>query len=758
MTIAFWSQPAKTRTDPALQRAQPAGPDGALPLAPDSRFHRAVIRADAAGALVLELASPRPLRLWLDGELVLDEPLFWRSFQRQIRAAVVVPAAAGERELLVEVGPRPAYHPSLDESCPSRNRPAVMAAVAARFPECLRLAVRNRPGAKPPAASLRFLPSQFHREGLTWQEILVRPLPGFGRSPGTDVRSTADDSGAPLRIENLAWPGQLHDATGDAERAGGLRRWFVPVTATDALPPLRAAGAPDPRPEPEAEVAAWAELRVEGPDGAATVRLPVHESLGRLAPRREWRAVEWPEKDRLLVAVPRPILPEGQKHFLALYNAAWELLLRLIRRPRPESGLPGGYLATSEHGFFNEQFVWDTSFTAMAAAYGWRALPAHASLDTLYSRQFDGGYIHRETDTRDGMPILYEPDFSPNPPLMAVAELALARISGNTARLARVYPALGEHHRWLEANRRLPDGTFWTTGLANGLDNSPSLGDGYPCLTAQMAHHAECLAAMARLLGRPEEERQWLARRDDIGAALNRHLWSEEMKFYSTSLPNGKHNTNKVVTGFWPLWAGVVPPDRVEHLARHLKDPKSFWRHHPVPSLAADSPAFVPAGNYWLGSTWAPTNGATIKGFWRAGRQDLARETATRHLQVMSEVFAATGALWENYCSEASRQGSWSGAGYSWTTLGPIAMLLEVVVGIEPDAPNRRLRWSPPPGAAIGVERYPLGHATVRAVQIPGAAGDRIEIDTDWPITVELVRGAARRELACGRGRTEATL
>ena len=35
---------------------------------------------------------------------------------------------------------------------------------------------------------------------------------------------------------------------------------------------------------------------------------------------------------------------------------------------------------------------------------------------------------------------------------------------------------------------------------------------------------------------------------------------------------------------------------------------------------------------------------------------------------------------------------------------------------------------------------------------------DRIEIDTDWPITVELVRGATRRELACGRGRTEATL
>ena len=758
MSIVSWSQAAKIRTDSALQRADKPSPDGKLPLTAESRFHRAVIRAEATGALTIEIASPRPLRLWLDGEAVLDEPLFWRSFQRQLRAAVVVPVEAGEHELLVEVGPRPHHPPFVDNSCPSRNREAVMAALAARFPDSLTVAVRCVPGAKPPAASLRFLPSQFQREGLTWQEIMVRPLPGFGKAPTVDVRSTAEAGAPTLRIENQMWPGQLHDATGDAERGGGLRRWFVPVAGTGELAPLRGTGKPDPRPEPEAEVAAWAELRVEGAVGAVTVRLPVHESLGRLAPRREWRAVEWPDKDRLMNAIPKPVLPADKKHFLALYSTAWELLLRLIRHPKAESGLPGGYLATSEHGFFNEQFVWDTSFTAMAAAYGWRCLPAHASLDTLYSRQFDGGYIHRETDTRDGMPIMFEPDFSPNPPLIAVAELAIARISGNTARVGRVYPALCDHHRWLEANRRLPDGTFWTTGLANGLDNSPSLGDGYPCLTAQMAHHAECLSQMASLLGRADEARQWRSRRDEIGAALNGRLWSEELKFYSTSLPGGKHNTNKVVTGFWPLWAGVVPPDRVEHLAKHLKDPRSFWRHHPVPSLAADSPEFVPAGNYWLGSTWAPTNGAVIKGFWRAGREDLARETATRHLQVMSEVFAATGSIWENYCSEASKPGSWSGAGYSWTTLGPIALLLEVVIGLEPDAPNRRLRWSPPAGEAIGVERYPLGHATVRAVQIPGPDGDRIEIDTDWPITVELVRGQSRREVACGRGRTEAKL
>jgi len=51
-----------------------------------------------------------------------------------------------------------------------------------------------------------------------------------------------------------------------------------------------------------------------------------------------------------------------------------------------------------------------------------------------------------------------------------------------------------------------------------------------------------------------------------------------DLRFFSTSLPGGKHNPNKVVTGFWPLWTGLVPAERVAECARHLLDPRSFWR------------------------------------------------------------------------------------------------------------------------------------------------------------------------------------
>lgn len=232
----------------------------------------------------------------------------------------------------------------------------------------------------------------------------------------------------------------------------------------------------------------------------------------------------------------------------------------------------------------------------------------------------------------DGSATAFEPDFSPNPPLQAVAEWKLDALTGDRSRLARAYPVLAAQHRWLVANRGLPDGTLWTTGLANGIDNSPSLGEGYPCLTAQMAHAAEIPGLMASDLGFAEEAAEWEAERRRIATALEAHLWSEEHGIYSTSLAAGGHNPNKIVTGFWPLWTGLVPSERVERLARQLLDPATFWRHHPLPSLAADSSHFVPGGQYWRGSVWAPTSAATMWGFARAGHPDLARRTALRHL------------------------------------------------------------------------------------------------------------------------------
>jgi glycogen debranching enzyme len=320
----------------------------------------------------------------------------------------------------------------------------------------------------------------------------------------------------------------------------------------------------------------------------------------------------------------------------------------------------------------------------------------------------------------------------------------LARQTGDLARLRTVYPILSAYHAWLRANRRLPDGTYWTTGLANGLDNAPSLGDGYPDLTAQMAHAAECLGIIADALGLPAEAEAWRSEHDAIGVVCNAHLWDEGMHFYSTSLADGKHNPNKVVTGFWPLWAGIVPAERVPLLAAQLMDPATFWRLHPVPSLAADSPSFKPGGNYWLGSVWAPTETMVAKGFQRNGRLDLARALTVKHLEAMLAVFDASGAIWENYSSEKLERGNQSGPDYSWSISGPIRLLIETLLGVEADALHRTVRWTPLTGETNGLKRLAMGDATISLVQVHDDGGDHITVSTDRPFTLELVDAAGK--------------
>jgi len=165
-----------------------------------------------------------------------------------------------------------------------------------------------------------------------------------------------------------------------------------------------------------------------------------------------------------------------------------------------------------------------------------------------------------------------------------------------------------------------------------------------------------------------------------------------------------------------------------------------------LPSLAADSPHFVPGGKYWLGSTWSPTNYAAIKGFDRAGRHDLAVEATIRHLDCVTDVLTSTGKLWENYCSEESKPGSQSASDYCWSALGPIALLLEVLLGFEVDALHSTLRWNPPAGQVAGINKLALGPATVSLIQ----RASMIEVETDRAFTLE-VNG---RRFDCPPGRS----
>ena len=735
--IPSWSGGVAMVQPPLPQEPRRVHQQTTFPFDAEAQTYTGRLSLPTTGTAVFDLVCPRSIRLWLGETLVLDEELDWRSYQREIRAAVLFPCEQGTLDFRVEVGRRPTHPAAVDQHSPSRNRVRVLSELQRLRPDALFMAGRVEPTVSRGSAplSLRFLPAQFQHDGMLWQHLLVRSRTSFA-------------------LHSAVPPGRCQEGTYDTDRQRGVGRWYVPVASSrDHLKPLRAPG-PETRVEPVLEIVHAMKLIVEHASSPIEVAMPVYEALGRFAPQQEYQAITWPSFGEARPQLPEPVLPSYLSHLAHLYDAAWDMLLRLVRYPSFASGLPGSYVSIGSN-FPDHLFVWDTSFTAMCTAYGHRALPAYTSLDALYSRQFDGGYIHREYGVHDGLPALFEPDFSPNPPMMSIAEWKMASVTGDVHRLAQVYPVLRGYHQWLKANRLLADGTYWTTGLANGLDNSPSLGEGYPCLTAQMAHDAETLGKIARILGKEEEARAWEQQYVQIGDALNAVLWDEPTHIYATSLPNGGHNPNKIVTAFWPLWAGVVPPERVEALIQHLQDPRSFWRHHPLPSLAADSPFFRSEGEYWLGSTWPPTNYVAIKGLERVGRHDLAYALAARHLHCVFEVWSHTGKLWENYSSERSTAGNDSAPDYCWAALGPIALLLEVVIGLEPDALRHTLRWHLPEGERIGVKHFAFGQVTISLLQQPKADGCWIEVTTDGFFHLELVHKGKLRHVACEPGFTK---
>lgn len=720
-------------------------------LQPGAGVYVGTLRVPADGFATLYFHSPRPLRCWVGRHLVAeDTPQHAPRFLvRRMRLAACLPLEAGEHIVRIEVEPRARQSGEVDADCPSLMRQTIEDALLRRIPDQADISLDFEPGATGPACAVRFECGQFRRDGRLWQEVWVRGLPGF--RPLT--LAARGDPGGPASwryVVRSAKAPELstHLAPSLPLRPQVERRCYVPVTAPgEELPLARPWGSED-RPEPERTIVGETTITIADHEGpAATFRMPIYESAGKLAPKKAFTTIPVPRFDEVWKTVPKPVLPAEWSGLGELYRDAWALLCRLWREADPASGLPNGHTGTAEKAFDHQLFVWDSCFGALGTAYGWRAFPSHATLDCLYSRQDDGGHIEREHSTRNNLPTFCEPGFGPNPPLMIVAEVQLARLTGDTARLRAAYPALSAHFRWLENNRRQPDGLYWTTGLASGLDNSPAQGLGYPDFTAQMIHFAGLLADIAAELGLREDETAFRQARETALRLLNDRLWSDEFGCYCSTLPEGGHNPHKSVVTFWPLWADAVPPDRVARLESLARDPACFNRLHPLPSLSADSPKFKPEGDYWLGSVWAPTNYAALKGFWRAGRLDLARDFALRHLRIIQKLREKTGGVfWENFSSEEIAGGRpWCGPNFLWSAGAPVALLLEVVLGLEPDALARTLSWTPPDLDDVGVRDYPLGEATIALLQRTEAGRRVVSVETDRPFTLVL-RHSGREE------------
>ncbi len=452
------------------------------------------------------------------------------------------------------------------------------------------------------------------------------------------------------------------------------------------------------------------------------------------------------------------IYSSARPHWSELYAAAWAMAESNLEIPAQKgwktqmSCMPGS----------GKIWQWDSCFMAIYAKYSNGRIEAMNNLDNLYNMQAPDGYI--------SMTYIIEEEREAygrriNPPLFAYVEWKHYLYTNDRARLERVYAPLVKYFDWIDANRRRGDGTyFFEDPGSTGMDNSPrgafqahDLAGSDICyvdLLCQQALSAGYLSRIAAAIGEHQDAARFDHRVAELRQLLNAHHWSDNSGFFHDSFVRGGYYidknlhhcriANQTIAGFWPLLAGLASPRQAESLVRHLSDPAKFNTPYPVPSVSADDPNYDPQGLYWLGGVWPPTNYMVIEGLKRYQYRALAREIAIRHIEQIHQVWAQDPqhTIWEAYSPQFARPSTNEDCVpvrpnfVGWGALGPIAMWIETVFGVEVDAPHNTIAWHPDAdGGVQSLEGLRLGETGVdlafdgqRTLQVTSSAAFSLQL------------------------------
>lgn len=420
--------------------------------------------------------------------------------------------------------------------------------------------------------------------------------------------------------------------------------------------------------------------------------------------------------------LPLPIW-EGHGDTVDCYLHVAEKAFDNFKPPVAESGLISPFIDTAFNG---NLFMWDSAFNVMYGRYFCRVADFQNTLDNFYACQHSDGFICRElSETEPGDRFSRDDPGSTGPNILALAEWQYYCSTGDKNRLSRIFDPLCAFYKWFMDNRSWQDGSYFSCGLACGMDNQPRQAEGYDPMVshgfmswidtcAQQYMSADILLKMASELGRSDEVGFILEDKERLYKIVNEKMWSESDGFYYDTRRDGSHSGVKTIGAYWTLLAGMVPDERVERFVSHLENENEFKRTHRVPALSADDPHYNEKGGYFCGGVWPQTNYMVLMGLSRAGYERLAYEIAVNHVQNVTEVFNKTGQVYENYAPESANAGDPAKAGYvGWAGLGPISVLFEYVFGIRTDALARSIEWTVRRTERHGVLRLPVGDATV---------------------------------------------
>ncbi len=294
-------------------------------------------------------------------------------------------------------------------------------------------------------------------------------------------------------------------------------------------------------------------------------------------------------------------------------------------------------------------------------------------------------------------------------PLFVIVAEAQHRFAGDTAFLRELRPSVEAALAWIDA--RSEGATKFVRyersspqGLLNQGWKDSSAGVSFPdgrraeppiALVEVQGYCADAYARGARIfrylgdevLGRVYEERAASMRE-----LVNRSFWMAEANRYAFAIDGRDRVLPTVVSNIGHLlWSRVAPPDRATATACTLLASSSFSGFG-IRTLAADQPVYNPL-SYHNGTVWPHDNALIVRGLAGYGLHHEAMKAFDGLYAAMS--YFRDRRLPELFCGIGKRSGALvrypvACSPQAWASAAPF-LLIQSILGIEADAPHRRL-------------------------------------------------------------------
>lgn len=324
---------------------------------------------------------------------------------------------------------------------------------------------------------------------------------------------------------------------------------------------------------------------------------------------------------------------------------------------------------------YGQFYDWDLYFECIYQLYNGESKYCFSNLEAFLIRQEDDGFIKRSFG-----PYNYG-EIHMFKPFIAQTALLGMHQTPNIDWLVDYYPKIVKYENcWYERYDKDKNNLcVWYNADHSGMDNQNSrvingLIDEGVDLNCYLYREFCALSELANILGKKEDKALFDQKAEMVKKAINELLWDEETGFYYDRLENtGKLNKVKGISGFTPLYAGIVPQNRAERMVKeHLLNEKEFWAKYPINTLAQNeagydqSGAQPPSGHCnWNGTTWIPFNYMIFHGLLEYGYNDIAKELAYKTFDLVYRQNQFT----REYYNSDTGEGYGRNPFYGWSTL-----------------------------------------------------------------------------------------